>query len=273
MLYMLKINLRDSNFAHHPPGQSMAYKHYPSFFQWERENVLVSDSVFITDMHLHEVDKFKSKRKIAMLIEPPAISPHIYSFVDQNYKKFDYILTYNKELLDTGRNFLFYSACCSWITDLSQPTKTKLCSMIASSKQFTEGHRFRAEVIKEFSDKVDHFGHGFKHIESKEEGLKEYCFSIVMENNNSNYYFSEKLIDCLMTKTIPIYWGSDLSRFFDTEGIITFNSIDELHNIFKNISTTLYFNKIDAVENNFKTAQDFKIPEDWLYKKYPFLFT
>jgi len=192
---MLRINLRDTNFAHHPPGQSMAYKHYPSFFKWERENIMVSDSVFITDNCLQDVDRFKSKRKIALLIEPPVIAPHIYDYVNQNHKKFDYILTYNKDLLNTGRNFLFYSACCSWITDISQPVKSKLCSMIASDKKFTEGHKFRAQVIEKFGRSVDHYGHGYRSIETKEEGLKDYSFSIIMENSKQDYYFSEKLID------------------------------------------------------------------------------
>ena len=42
-------------------------------------------------------------------------------------------------------------------------------------------------------------------------------YSVVVESSNEQNYFTEKLIDCLITKTIPIYWGCpNISDFFDT---------------------------------------------------------
>jgi hypothetical protein len=271
---MLKVNLRDGNFAHHPTNQSMSYGHYPSYFQWERDNVLVSDTVFITDLFLHEVDKYKhSKCKVALLIEPPDINPQIYDYVDKNNKKFDYILTFDKKLLDTGRNFLFYPFGCCWVQDYTTPTKSKMCSMIASNKRMTKGHAFRQEIIQRFSSRVDHFGNGFRKIETKEEGLRDYYFSIVLENSQPNYYFSEKLLDCFASRTVPLYWGSDVSHFFNTEGMLIFNTPDELEDIFSKLSPDLYHSLSGPIEENFKKLQKYKIPEDWIYQHYPFLFT
>lgn len=272
MRSMLKVNIRDSNFGHHPKGQSMSYGHYPTYFEWFRENELVSDTVFITDIHLAEVDKFRSKRKVALLIEPPDINPGIYKYVDENNKKFDYILTFDKKLLETGRNFLFYFFGCCWIKDYTAPKKSKLCSMIASNKRMTQGHSFRQDVIREFSSRVDHFGNGFKRIEVREEGFRDYYFSIVLENSRPQYYFSEKLIDCFASRTIPLYWGSDVSPFFDMNGIITFNNIEELEEIFKTLTPEKYLSMQQSVENNFKLVEKYKIPEDFIFKSYPFLF-
>jgi len=269
---MLKINLRDGNFAHHPQGQSLCYNFYPSYFQWERDNVLVSDTVFITDLHLHLVDKFKTKRKVGILIEPPDINPGIYDFVDQNYKKFDYILTFDRRLLESGRNFLFYPFGCCWVTDMTTPVKTKLCSMIASNKRMTKGHGFRQDIIQRFTGRVDHYGNGFQRIEKKEEGLRDYYFSFVLENSRPDYYFSEKLLDCFACRTIPIYWGSDVSPFFDMSGIITFNTADELEEIYNNLTPELYQSMQKGMENNFSKVDNYRIPEDWIYKTYPFLF-
>lgn len=268
---MLKINLRDSNFAHHPAGQSMSYGSYPTYFSWERNNVLASNTVFISDLHLHEVDKYKSKRKVALLIEPPDINPSIYDFVDKNNKKFDYILTFDKKLLDSGRNFLFYPFGCCWVQDYTIPNKTKLCSMVASNKRMTSGHHFRQQVIEKYSNKVDHYGNGFKRIEKKEEGLRDYYFSIVLENSQPQYYFSEKLLDCFACRTVPIYWGSNISSFFDMSSIITFNTIEELDDIFNSLTPELYNSMKDGMEKNFNLIDEYKIPEDWIYKKYPFL--
>lgn len=271
---MLKINLRDGNFSHHPKGQSMSYGHYPSYFEWFRENELVSDTVFITDLHLQEVEKYsKSKRKVALLIEPPDINPGIYDYVDKNYKNFDYILTFDRRLLETGRNFLFYFFGCCWIKDYTVPKKSKLCSMIASNKRMTSGHSFRQDVVRQFSKRVDHFGNGFNRLEIREDGFRDYYFSIVLENSRPQYYFSEKLVDCFASRTVPLYWGSDVSPFFDTNGIIQFNNLDELEHLFKTLTPEKYNSMLESVENNFKLVEKYKIPEDFIFKSYPFLFS
>jgi hypothetical protein len=269
---MNEINIRDFNFEHHP--ESMAHEKKASFFKWCRENKIVSKSCFITDRYLHLVDKCNAKRKIGLLIEPPAILPEIYKFVDENYKKFDYILTFDKTLLDSGRNFLFYPFGACWIKDFSPPTKTKMCSMIASDKRFTPGHNFRQQIIQQFKDKVDHFGRGFNFIETKEEGLRDYYFSIVIENSRTDYYFSEKILDCFATKTVPIYWGSDISPFFDMDGILTFNNVNDLTEIVNSLTVEKYNSMVEHINNNFTKIKNdnYEIPEDWLYKHYPFLF-
>ena len=53
-----------------------------------------------------------------------------------------------------------------------------------------------------------------------------------MENCKSPGYFSEKIIDCLIQGTIPIYWGDPtISSYFNMKGIINFNNIDEIANL------------------------------------------
>jgi len=93
-------------------------------------------------------------------------------------------------------------------------------------------------------------------------------FSIVVENQKMDYYFSEKLIDCFMTGTIPIYYGCpSISRFFDNNGIITFNSLPELSEIIKNLNVNSYYEKIQSIEKNFELSKNYLIPDDLIYKK------
>jgi len=268
-----KINIRDSNFGHHP--KSLTHEKVATYIEWSRENVAVSNSCFITDLHLHEIFKCNAKRKVGWLIEPRAINPGIYDFVDKNYKEFDYILTFDRQLLESGRNFLFYPFSCCWIKDFTIPEKSKMCSMIASDKTFTSGHQFRQQVIEKLKNKVDHYGRGFKFVDLKEEALQDYYFSIVIENSQSDFYFSEKLIDCFATRTIPIYWGCDsIGDFFDTRGMLRFNTMEELEKIVNELSVDQYQEMIEYGETNLQTVFDneYEMPEDWLYKKYPFLF-
>ena len=61
------------------------------------------------------------------------------------------------------------------------------------------------EVIQKFGNKMTVFGRGYDPIEFKIDGLKDYRFSVVIENCKRDYWFTEKLIDCFVTGTIPIY--------------------------------------------------------------------
>ena len=102
------------------------------------------------------------------------------------------------------------------------------------------------------------------------DGLKDYAFSIVVENNPD--WFTEKLIDCFACGTIPIYWGKlNIDKYFDDCGIIQFETIDELKDeILPSLSMDLYrqLNK----QNNFKLVEEYRCGENWLFENYPFLF-
>tara|TARA_Y100000592_G_C5474605_1_gene321516 strand:- start:208 stop:387 length:180 start_codon:yes stop_codon:yes gene_type:complete len=53
---------------------------------------------------------------------------------------------------------------------------------------------------------VEKYGSGAGNpIDKKEEGLTNYLFSLAIENSKIDNYFSEKLLDCFATSTIPIY--------------------------------------------------------------------
>ncbi len=68
---------------------------------------------------------------------------------------------------------------------------------------------------------VDVLGKGYAPFENKEDGLLPYLFSIVIENCKEPEYFSEKLLDCFFTKTIPIFWGEgNVEEYFDMKGVI-----------------------------------------------------
>ena len=243
------INLKDSNFPHHP--RSLADGKTPSYFEWCREDKIVSNSCFISDYHLTEVQKCSNPRKIGWLMEPRAVYSQSYDFVDKNNKEFDYILTYDKELLSSGRNFLFYPFGVCWIKDFSEPVKTKMCSIIASDKRNTPGHQFRHKVIDKFKY-IHHYGsNSLNQVEKKEEALKEYRFSIVIENAQYDYFFTEKLIDCIATKTIPIYWGCpSIGNYFNTDGMLRFNTIEELQPIIESLSKDLYDSMLPGALKN-----------------------
>jgi len=274
----MKINILDNNFAHHS-NNSVAYKQHNEFFDWYRGNDVVSKSIFFTDLHLKDVDRVKNaQRKVGWILEPRAINPAIYEWIQLNNKKFDFILTFDKQLLDKGENYIFYPFGVTWVSDRlpRDYEKTKFISIIGSNKSMTPGHAFRKQVIDYCLKRgdVDVYGRGYNEINSKEEGLNDYMFSIVMENSQADWYFSEKLIDCFVTQTLPIYWGCNVSDYFADDSYIKFQTIEDLDKIINCLTADLYMKKKDTLRKTQQIVYDksLDVPECWMYKNYPFLF-
>ena len=85
--------------------------------------------------------------------------------------------------------------------------------MFTSSKSALPGHRWRILVAKElkamFGNQCDIFGFGHKPVKNKNQGIDDYKFSIVIENDSNENYWTEKLSDTLLGYSCPIYSGAD----------------------------------------------------------------
>jgi hypothetical protein len=179
---------------------------------------------------------------------------------------FDVIFTHDERVLNKYENSNLFPIGGCWVgMDDKQFIKHKSISIISSSKTQTIGHNLRHEIIKKYSH-IDVYGGGYTYIDTKEVALDEYIFSIVIENVQSCYYFSEKLIDCIVSKTIPIYYGASiLPKEFDVNGIIIFNTIEEFDCIMNNIDSIKIDNTI--LEHNRTVALKYCIPEERLIKE------
>jgi len=143
--------------------------------------------------------------------------------------------------------------------------KNKLVSMIASNKRICNEHLFRQVMIKKFENRCDHYGMGYNYIKDKINGLKDYCFSIAMENATYPNMISEKLTDCFSTGTIPIYYGiKNIGDFFNIDGII---NLDDNFDI-NDLTFDLYYSKMKAIKDNFETTNNFLLSEDYIFKNY-----
>ena len=94
---------------------------------------------------------------------------------------------------------------------LNSPIRTKFCAAIISNNISTDGFRFK--FINELNKykKIDMGGKYQNNvggpIKNKIEFLSSYKFSIAMENSEGDGYLSEKIVDSLISGTIPIYYG------------------------------------------------------------------
>lgn len=266
---MKKIKIVDTAFSH---GKTTTDIQISKYIEWDRSEPKDDDIVFITDNSLYYTDRIKGE-KIGLLIEPMQINDNIYRWVIQNKLKLKNILTYDKDVLDTCENSLFYPHGGCWIFPDDQKIydKSKNVSIICSEKRETQGHRLRHLVVEKLNSlrkDFDLYGRGYNPIDNKITALKDYRFSIVIENSKKDYYFTEKLIDCFRTGTIPIYWGCpSIGDFFDISGILTFNNEDDLIETIESLSEDLYKSKLESIIKNYELAKKYLLIENWIHEE------
>lgn len=255
-----KINMIGGGFQHSMSTNDME----PRFVEWVKDRS-APISIHI-DNGLH-MEVSANTQNYGWLCESKTIMPGYYEWcrdnVDTLGEKFIKVFTHDVELSKLSNVFqLTQCSSKSYFKDGAMYPKSKLVSMIASNKVMCAEHVMRQEAIEKFSSKCDHFGRGYNALENKEDGLKDYCFSIVMENATYPNMFTEKITDCLMTGTIPVYYGiANIGDYFNTDGIIMMDSNFKI----ENLSFELYQSKIEAVKENLQLALDLLTAEDYIY--------
>ena len=241
---------------------------------WDRSyNINENDIVVFTDASLPSVSNISTNcKKIAWLIEPPIIQDN-YSYIMNNWSNFDLILTHQEKLLSISDRFKPNPMWCSWIKPENQKiiNKSKNLSIIASAKRDSTGHILRHNIIDEIRNKIDIdlFGNGYKTIDDKSEALLDYRFSIIIENDKSPIYFTEKIIDCLVSGVVPIYWGADkIGEHFNLNGFIIINNIEDVNKILSELTPEKYEELLPYVIENFEIAKKFLTVEDFIYENY-----
>ena len=222
--------------------------------------------------------------KFIWLLESREIIGEQYKWIEDNYdhvaEKVDGIFTSDQRLTHEvgpdGKFLYCLSNAAPWVMDRSVYTKSKLVSMIASNKGYTEGHRRRLKVVEKFYEKCggdDLFGWGLPQeldIKEKSKGLREYMFSFACENANYPTYFTEKLTDCFACGTIPVYYGTaGVAQYFNHEGIIFLDQNSPWENIpWEKLTEEYYESKKEVIQENFEIAQCMRVAEDYLYGNY-----
>jgi hypothetical protein len=227
-------------------------------------------NIYVSQQALGAINDTSGKPTYIWLLESKQIIPQYYQWVIDNYdfvaSRVDGIFSCDKELCETYPKIQYaVTNAAPWVQDRKVHEKTKLVSMIASNKQMCEGHMKRLQFVEKFKDKLDFYGRGFNEIDCKEDGLRDYMFSVGIENAVYDCYFTEKLTDCFACGTIPIFYGSrGVTKYFNEDGIIFLDDEFDL----SSLTPDLYYSKMDAVKDNLERAIEFPIAEDYLYQTY-----
>ena len=217
-------------------------------------------------------------------LESREIIPDQYKFIEDNYdyvaSKVDGIFTCDQRLTEEvgedGKFLYCMSNAAPWVKERDVYTKSKLVSMVASNKGYTEGHRRRLRVVEKFYQERggdDLFGWGLPNelpLDNKVDAIKDYMFSFAVENANYPTYFTEKLTDCFACGTIPVYYGTaGVAQYFNHEGIIFLDQNQPWENIpWDKLTPEYYESKKDVIQENFMIALNMRVAEDYMYKNY-----
>jgi|TARA_B110000091_G_scaffold88395_1_gene97047 hypothetical protein len=202
------------------------------------------------------------KCKIDLLMsEPLIIHGKYYKNIWLLRHKFNYILCRYQQYAARYANVIQFAVVESWV-DGSQlqwpPIKTHNCSLIASEKIHLVGHKLRHAVVDWVSTvqaDVHIMGRGYQPFDLKQDGLLPYHYSVVIENVPEPDCFTEKLLDCMLCGTLPIYYGpKNIGDYFNLDGIIVCCSITELQAAIATTFTPPNEIQWTAMEENRQTA-------------------
>lgn len=235
---------------------------YGQFFDFDFEYEV---EIFIDTFPI----KTKNKElRILILMEPNIVS-NISNIVISRCGEFDYIFTYDSEILKKCENSFLFEFGTNWVdfNSYNYPIKKFSISTVCGYKQISKNHLLRKKIwYNQNKIKIptefyisQHGGvenlNNNKILKDSKLPLFESMFHICIENNSQDYYFTEKIIDCLLCKSIPVYVGcTNIEKYFHKEGIIVVNNFKELIEVSNSLTEKDYINRIEFIEKNFNKA-------------------
>jgi hypothetical protein len=194
----------------------------------------------------------------------------LHDWVIQNKDLFSAILTWDDKVLNNCDNALLLPFGHTWLKPdqyEKEHTKEFKLAHLQGKLLKTYGHSLRHEITARKNElkiptKFYEVYGDRNNIEDARVG-KEFIFSdsqfgVVIENVSHRNFFSEKILDCFLLKTIPIYWGcSNIGDFFDIDGILMVSNIDDLIHVCNNLTEEFYESKKESIERNWILAKQF----------------
>ncbi|MCH2043087.1 MAG: glycosyltransferase family 10 [Saprospiraceae bacterium] len=242
---------------------------------WENVRFVIDDQV---DQPLEEADYFlvfnwpledltvhcpKGNRWLVSG-EPPM---HYNKFAIPVYKEFDKIFTQHRKSFI--KHHIKKDPTAPWFVKknykelLSLPNnaehKLNAVSCVTSNLTWKPGHADRLamlEELKKMNFPIETYGRGIRPMpnDDKFEILYPYRYSIAIENSYYDHYWTEKLADCFLSWTMPIYAGApNVVDYFPKEAIIFIDPKkpkEALEIIKEALETNAWEKNLEAIEES-----------------------
>lgn len=206
-------------------------------------------------------------------------------YLYNNKDKFDLIVTSDPDVMAKCKQAVFMPFGGCWINPADryilsridkQTTAWATVSMICGYKDYMPGHLVRREIWKR-QQEIKIPRKFFQSCLSKPPGFNDNpkltsdnrgkaaafdcMFHLAIENCQEINYFTEKIIDCFVTHTIPIYYGCpNIDKWFDTRGIIRVNSAEDAIRVTNSLTPATYQAMLSYAINNEALSKEFARP-------------
>lgn len=242
---------------------------YKVRFHWNYEIKLEMYYHQPVDVFIDSYDRGK-KESIRIIVIKEPYDLKMVRYVNKYFRCYDHVLTYNDDILRGNPKARLFIGSNTWINSYKFPEKKFSVSTVVGGKtsHILRGYAFRRQLWRD-RDKIIipkefYLSGSFRMNTNYEDqlvlgNLKDPLFNsqfhIVIENKSIKNMFTEKLIDCFQTKTVPIYYGAtNIADFFNPDGILQFNNIDHAINICNNLTPETYEKMLPAIEDNYQRS-------------------
>lgn len=143
---------------------------------------------------------------------------------------------------------------------------------VTSNQRSSKIHNVRMDYLDKISALklpfVELYGRGINPIDDKWDAMSKAKYAIAYENYKNDYYWTEKIMDCYLSYSMPIYFGCNLiDNFFPKDSYIQLDPNDKHIDLFlKEIVTSKKWeNNLDGITK----ARELVLNE---YQLFPFLY-
>jgi hypothetical protein len=206
--------------------------------------------------------------KVSLVIfEPRAIHARYYNIIPILRYLYHKILVRDPKLASKYHNVHSLSLAMLWVeTDnlkLPDFLQRSGISLIASMKKDLEGHKLRHKLISfdksHTQQLLTPLGRAYEQFDDMVAALAPFRYSVVIENCIEPHLFTEKILNCLVCKTIPIYWGHEsVKQYFDTSNWLFFHDLEDGYEKIKFASSGEHIVSQNKIHDNYLQAKSYK---------------
>lgn len=226
-------------------------------------------NVFIDKVH----DRRLTRKEVRIIILEEPFKGSTYQFVKYHPFRYTHVLTFHEEILKTNSKAHLFNCVDSWVKNYVFTEKQFSVSTVIGGKINAEmkGYNSRhnlwiyKDLIK--TSKQFYLSSNFVWRGTIYEGnlvlgdskapLFDSMFHVAIENTPIANYFSEKIVDCFQTKTVPIYLGcTNIEKYFNEDGIIRVSNLGDIIEACNSLTPELYAKMLPAMEDNYNRSMN-----------------
>jgi len=193
---------------------------------------------------------------------------------------YDYVFTYHKFVLDNNPKARFFLATTIFVDINRKNEKRFSVSTVVGHKTATayQGYKMRHELWfkrERITIPTEFYLSGgwrwtkptiptiYGEIQTEGErrlgDIKDIVFDsmfhIAIENVHTENYHTEKLVDCFLKRSVPIYMrAKNIGDFFNADGIIQVDNVEQAIEACNSLTEKDYYSRVDAMEDNYNRS-------------------